>query len=427
MPKKALELSALEVRRLKHSGQKHNATFAVGGVDGLMLQISPSGARSWILRSQIGDKRRNMGLGGYPSITLAQARERARDAKDAIWRGEDPIRARRVEKAAIAASQLRVMSFSVAMEKYLKVKLAEFGNEKHRRQWRATLDAYAIPILGAMQVDEITVQDIQGTLSPIWSTKTETASRLRGRIEAVLAWATVNGHRSGDNPARWRGNLDAVLPKPSRISKVIHHPALSLSDANQWYAEVCDRNGTAARALEFMALTAARSGEVRGATWDEIDLEAMLWTVPAARMKMRREHRFPLTKEVMTLLSNLPRFQGSPYVFAASRGGRLSDMALSACMRRIHAAREGGGFIDQRSRRPAVPHGLRSTFRDWATEKTDYPSEMAEIALAHKVGTEVERAYRRGDMLAKRRNMMADWSKFLRDEDRHADGDEAMA
>jgi len=304
------------------------------------------------------------------------------------------------------------MTFARAMEKYLAGKLAEFDNEKHRKQWRATLDNYAVPELGSMIVSEISVQDIQRVLEPIWLTKTETASRLRGRLEAVLAWATVSGHRSGENPARWRGNLDSVLPKPSRVAKVAHHPALSMADAPNWFADVRSRNGMATRALEFMAMTAARSGEVRGALWQEIDLDAGLWIIPADRMKAGKEHRVPLTGPAIDLIKALDRFGDSPYVFPAVRGGQLSDAALSACMKRIQEA-ASAGYVDTRSGRPAVPHGLRSTFRDWAAEKTEFPRDMAEIALAHTVGSDVERAYRRGDMLEKRREMMQVWSEFL--------------
>ena len=401
MPKKAKELSAAEVRRLAHPGRGGNHNFAVGGVDGLNLQVTPSGARSWILRATIGSKRRQIGLGPFPDVTLAQARDRARAVKDQIWQGIDPL------------AEKRRVTFAQAMEKTLDARTAEFRNEKHKKQWRATLDKYAIPVLGDMPVADIDVNDVLRVLEPIWTDKTETASRLRGRIEAVIAWATVSGHRTGDNPARWRGNLDAVLAKPGKVAKVKHYPAVSLADAADWFADVRSRDGTATRALEFLALTAARSGEVRGATWEEIDLDAGLWIVPAERMKAGREHRVPLTAEAVALLRALPRMQGSPYVFPAARGGQLSDMALSACMRRINEAR-AGGYRDARSGRPAVPHGLRSTFRDWATERTAYERDLAETALAHNVGSAVERAYRRSDMIEKRRAMMADWAAFLR-------------
>lgn len=413
MPKKAKELSAIEVKRLDHPGRGRNATFAVGGVDGLLLQITPTGGRSWILRCSVGGLRRHLGLGGYPDVTLAQARERARGARDLIWQGIDPVEDRKASRSALVAAQRRGLSFDKAMESYLSAKLQEFDNEKHRKQWRATLDKYAVPMLGKMLVADIGVTDIQRTLEPIWATKTETASRLRGRIEAVMAWATVAGHRTGDNPARWKGNLDSILPKPSKVSKVTHHPALALDDVSAWFKDVRSRDGFATRALEFMTMTAARSGEVRGAVWAEIDLAGAVWTIPAERMKARVEHRVPLTKSAVKLLETLDRIDGSEFVFPAPRDGMLSDAALSACMKRINAARAGGGYLDRQSGRPAVPHGVRSTFRDWAAERTEYPRDMAEIALAHTVGSEVERAYRRGDMVEKRRAMMAEWGRFL--------------
>jgi integrase len=413
LPKKVSELSAKEVRDLKHPGRGLNVTYPVGGVAGLLMQITPTDARSWVLRTMIGSKRREIGLGGFPDVTLAQARERAREAKDAIRQGIDPIEQRRAARAALTAQQARGMTFAQAMEAYLKIKLIEFDNDKHRKQWRASLDAYAAPSLGQMLVSEITVHEIARALEPIWTTKTETASRLRGRIEAVMAWATVQGHRDGDNPARWRGNLDAILPKPSKVAKVAHHPALALADVSSWFADLRKRDGMATRALEFLTMTAARSGEVRGATWAEIDTDAALWTIPADRMKASKEHRVPLTPDAVALLKALPRMAGGEFVFPAARGGMLSDMSLSACMKRMNEAKPGG-YLDPRSGRPAVPHGMRSAFRDWVSEHTDYPRDMAEISLAHTVGSEVERAYRRGDQMEKRRAMMADWGKFLK-------------
>lgn len=412
MPVKVDEMSAKQVRDLRHPGSRRNVTFPVGGVAGLLMQITPTNARSWVLRTMIGNKRSEIGLGGFPDVTLAQAREAAREAKDAIRRGVNPIEQRRAARAALAAQNARGMAFKTAMDAFLKIKLAEFDNPKHAAQWRASLDAYAVPFLGNMQVSDITVHDIARALEPIWTTKTETASRLRGRIEAVLAWATVKGHREGDNPARWRGNLDAILQKPSKVSKVAHHPALALADAPAWFADLRKRDGMATRALEFLALTAARSGEVRGATWAEIDLDAALWTIGAGRMKAGREHRVPLIPAGVALLKALPRMDGTDLVFPAARGGMLSDMSLSACMKRMNEAKMGG-YVDPRSGRPAVPHGLRSTFRDWVAEHTDYPRDMAEIALAHTVGGDVERAYRRGDQMEKRRGMMAEWNAVL--------------
>ena len=395
-------LTAAFVKNAKAPGKYYDA-------HGLFLFVDKSGARRWYQRITIRNKRTDLGLGSADLITLAEARETALANRKLAREGGDPKQRRADEES--------VPTFAQAVEKYLAAKLDEFRNERHKKQWRSTLDTYAAPVLGRRPVNTIEVGDVQRVLEPIWSTKTETASRLRGRIEAVLAWATVAGHRSGDNPARWRGNLDAILPKPGRVTKVKNYPALALDDAADWFADLRQRGGTATRALEFVALTAARSGEVRGATWAEFDFEAGLWIVPAERMKMEREHRVPLTPGAVELVKAMPRIDGTEYVFPAARGGMLSDMSLSAAMKRIHEARfkaDGKGYVDARSGRPAVPHGLRSTFRDWAAERTEFPGDMAEVALAHRVGSAVQQAYRRGDMVEKRRQMMVAWSDFLR-------------
>ncbi|MEP6356065.1 MAG: integrase arm-type DNA-binding domain-containing protein [Hyphomicrobiales bacterium] len=416
MPRIAKELSALEVKRLTHTGKNGNSIFAVGGVAGLLLQVTPNGGRSWIVRTQVGNHRREIGLGGYPEVTLAQARDKAREIKNKIRNGIDPVEERKAARASLIATQRRGLVFSDAIDRYLSSKLDAFKNGKHRQQWRNTLETYAKPELGSMLVQDITVQDVLRVLKPIWSDKTETASRLRGRIEAVLSWATVSGHRSGDNPARWSGNLKELLPAPEKIKVSRNHPALQIEDASRWLAGLKERSGMGCRALEFSALTAVRSKEVRGATWEEINLENALWIIPASRTKMSKEHRVPLSKTCIELLEVLPRFSDSPLVFTASRGGMLSDMTLSATMKRIHKAdlAEGGsGYVDRVSKRPAVPHGLRSTFRDWVSEKTQFPGDMAEIALGHKVSNAVEAAYRRGDMINKRRFMMDAWADHL--------------
>lgn len=416
MPKRAAELSALEVRGLEHPGGKGNAMVAVGGVNGLYLQLTPGGGRSWVLRILVGAKRRDIGLGSFPTVTLAQAREKAREAREKIERGVDPVEERKAAKAALVAAQSRGLTFDNATAHYLAAKLDAFKNAKHRQQWQNTLSQYATPILGKMMVQDIAVQDVLRVLQPLWTEKTETASRLRGRIESVLSWATVAGHRTGDNPARWAGNLKELLPAPSKVAKEGNQPALTIDDAPRWYAALRKREGMGARALEFLALTAARSQEVRGAEWAEIDLDNALWIIPAARMKMGREHRIPLTSEAVALLRALPRMKDNPLVFPAARGGQLSDMTVSAVMRRMNdsdIAESGPGFLDRVSKRPAVPHGLRSTFRDWVAERTNFPGEMAEVALAHKISNSVEASYRRGDMIEKRRRMMGHWSDFL--------------
>lgn len=416
MPKVSVELSALDVKRLTHPGGKRNVMFSVGGVPGLHLQLTPKEGRSWVLRAKVGAVRRDIGLGGFPAVTLAQARDKAREARNKIDQGIDPIEERKAAKSALASAQRRGITFSDALDKFLSTKLEGFENPKHRQQWRNTLVNYAKPELGSMLVQDIAVQDVLRVLEPIWLDKTSTAKRLRGRIEAVLSWATVAGHRTGDNPARWAGNLKELLPAPSKIAKEENQPALQIDDAPRWFAALRTREGFGARALEFLTLTATRSQEIRGAQWDEIDLGKALWIVPAARMKMVREHRVPLSGEAVLLLQALPRLADNPLIFPAARGGQLSDMTLSAAMKRMHLAditAGGPGFMDRATKRPAVPHGLRSTFRDWVAERTIYPGDMAEVALAHRISSAVEAAYRRGDMVEKRRRMMSDWAGFL--------------
>lgn len=392
MPKVAKELSATEVRRIDRPG-----LHAVGGVPGLLLQVQPSGSKSWTLRATVGKKRRDIGLGAFPGVTLAKARERAREARDLIWQGIDPIEHRRALRAGLVASQDR-MTFETATRAFLVNKEHEWRNPKHRAQWFNTLETYAFPTLAKMPVADIELSHIEEVLRPIWTTKTETAKRVRGRIESVLSWATVSGHREGDNPARWRGNLDAVLAKPGKVAKVVHHRAIPWEQIGAFMAGLSEREGIAARALEFLILTAARSGEVRLATWEEIDLEGRCWAIPAERMKAGREHRVPLSDTAVALLQALPRMAESPFVFAAPRGGALSDMSISAVCRRMKVE--------------AVPHGFRSTFRDWASEATNYPREVAEMALAHTIPNATEAAYRRGDLFAKRAQMMTAWAKW---------------
>jgi integrase len=387
-----------------------------GGGHGLYIRVDGNGGKFWIQRIVIHGKRREMGLGSYPLISLAEAREAARANKKLTYLGGDPQAERRKAKASL--------SFAEAASQCLEGKLDSFSNAKHRKQWRATLEQYAFPVLGHMPVKAIAVPDVLRVLNPIWREKHETASRLRGRIESVLSWATAAGHREGDNPARWGGNLAELLSKPSKLEKGDNQPAVALADLPRWWRLLLKREGMAAKALQFAVLTAARSGEVRGATWDEISIPEVegcdsaipaIWTIPASRMKNGRAHTIPLTAEGVALLRSLPRLEGSNFVFFAARGGALSDASLSAVMRSIHETETADGregFLDAVSKRPAVPHGLRSSFRQWAAER-GYPRDIAEIQLAHFIGSEVERAYQRSDMVERRRAMMRDWSAFL--------------
>jgi integrase len=395
MPKVARELSALEVRRLTKPG-----LHAVGGATGFHLQVSETGARSWTLRIKIGDKRRDLGLGAFRDVPLAKAREKAREKREEIGKGIDPIAEKRALRAKLAAAAAKAVTFDQCAARVVEMKRAEFKSPKHAAQWPATLATYASPVIGSLPVDEIELGHISEVLTPIWTTKTETATRLRQRIEAVLDYATVHGLRSGPNPAAWKGNLDKVLAKPAKLKKVQHHRALAIDEMPAFVAALRQRDGVAARCLEFVVLTACRSGEARGARWSEIDFAAKLWTVPPERMKAGKPHRVPLSGKALALLEALPRIAGTDLVFPAPRGGsQLSDVALLAVMRRMG--------VD------AVPHGARSTFRDWCSERTAYPRDVAEMALAHPIGDKVEAAYRRGELLEKRRRMMADWAAFV--------------
>jgi integrase len=340
-----------------------------------------------------------MGLGGFPDVPLAAARTAARHARDQIRKGLDPITEARAAASVLRASQAQDITFEQAARAYLAAHEGGWRNEKHAQQWRSTLETYAYPIAGSLMVRHVELTHILAILEPIWTTKTETAKRLRGRIEQVLDWATARGYRHGLNPARWRGHLDKLLARPSKISRIEHRAALPVDEVGSFMKELRLAEGMGARALEFAILTAARSGEVRGATWEEVDLGRALWTIPAQRMKAGREHRVPLPPAALALLAALPREGGASLVFPAPRGGQLSDMTLTAVLRRMNVA--------------AVPHGFRSTFRDWAAERTNYPRDAAEMALAHTIGDKVEAAYRRGDRFEKRRRMMADWANFL--------------
>nr|WP_235599188.1 site-specific integrase [Brevundimonas naejangsanensis] len=346
----------------------------------------------------IGNRRREMGLGGYPGVTLAMAREAAREARDLVRRGIDPIEAAKEAREALKVTPTVTYTFQAAAEAYIAAHEASWKNAKHRDQWTATLKNYAYPVMGKLDVAAIELPHVMRVLEPIWLKKTETAKRLRGRIEMVLDWAGARGFREGPNPARWRGHLDKLLAKPSKVHKIVHHRALPIDEISAFMIRLRDAEGVGARALEFAILTAARSGEVRGATWKEIDLDARLWTISAERMKAAREHRAPLSEAAVAVLKAMPRGRPDSYVFRAAHGGRLSDMTISAVLRRLD--------VD------AVPHGFRSTFRDWVAERTAYPNEVAEMALAHAVGSKVEAAYRRGDLFEKRLAMMNDWAEF---------------
>ncbi len=368
-----------------------------GDGDGLWLQVTAAGTKSWLLRYQRDHQSRHMGLGPYPEVSLAEARQLALEARRLLLKGTDPIEQRNAERAA-KQERKTALSFEQSALRYIADHRDGWKNEKHAAQWESTLKLYAFPLIGKRDPATLDPVDIEAILRPIWTDKQETASRLRGRIERILDWCKTHGYRSGENPARWRGNLDHLLPKPSKVRKVHHHPALPWRELPEFMHRLAEVEGMGALALEFAILTAARSGEVRGATWEEIDFAEKVWTVPAERMKGGRTHRVPLTDEALELLRLLPRLEGSPFVFFAPRGGRLSDMTISAVCRRMKVA--------------AVPHGFRSTFRDWAAETTAYPREVCEAALAHVNADKVEAAYMRTDLFERRRELMTEWGRY---------------
>ena len=394
MGRKAAEMAPVAVARLRVPG-----LHAIGGVSGLYLQVLPSGGRSWVLRAMIGGKRRDMGLGGFPDVTVAGAREAARRAREKIDNGQDPIEVRQKAKMALRADSAKALTFEEAAKTYIAAHESSWRNAKHREQWRNTLQSLAYPHIGKLSVRDIDLPHILAVLTPVWRERTETAARLRGRIESVLDWATARGYRDGLNPARWRGHLDKMLPNPSKIKSQGHLAALPVADVGLFMSRLGDVSGLGARALEFAILAAARSGEVRGAEWREIDLSAKVWTIPAARMKAGREHRVPLTPAMLSILQSLPRFGDGDLVFPSSKGRKLSDRTLLAVLRRMEI--------------PVTVHGFRSTFRDWCGEYTNFPREIAEAALAHSTGNAVEQAYRRGDALEKRRRLMEAWAAFI--------------
>lgn len=395
MPKVVKELSAVEVRRIVESG-----THAVGGVPGLMLQVTGKGGRSWVLRIRVAGRRREFGLGSFPTVSLANARAKASELREKLAGGIDPVAERAASRATLLAAERKRITFDQCAAEVVKVKQAESRNAKHAAQWESTLATYASPVLGALPVSGVELAHIVAVLRPIWETKTETATRVRQRIEAVLSWATTHGYREGPNPAEWRGNLDTVLPKPAKVKKAGNHAALPIPEMGAFMNDLRQREALAARGLEFAILTAGRSGEVRGATWSEIDLAAKVWTIPAERMKAGKPHRVPLSDDALAVLGGLPVGGPEGLVFEPSRGRQLSENAFTALLKRM-------GYN-------VTAHGFRSTFRDWVSEFTATPHDVAEMALAHTIKNSAEAAYRRGDLLEKRRRLMKQWSEFCR-------------
>jgi integrase len=370
-----------------------------GDGHGLWLQVGPAGGKSWSFRYQLNRRARQMGLGPVDLVSLAEARDLGRDARRLLLKGIDPIEDRRAKRQTAQTGDTKAITFRDCAERYIAAHEPAWRNEKHRAQWSSTLAAYVYPSLGDLPVATVDTAAVMRVLQPIWSAKPETAGRVRGRIEAVLDRAAVLGNRGADNPARWRGHLDKLLPARRNIRRVRHHAAMPYRELPAFLTELRSQPATSARALEFAILIAARTGEVLGARWAEIDLDSALWTVPAERMKGHRTHRVPLCPAAVVLLGALP--SEGDYVFSGARRGRpLSQMAMAMLLRRM-------------GRADVTVHGFRSSFRDWAAEVAHAPREVAEAALAHAIGSEVEAAYQRGDMLERRRSLMEAWSRFL--------------
>jgi integrase len=377
--------------------------YADGG--GLYLIVSPSGSQKWVFRYMRDGRAREMGLGAATGANLAQARTKALDAASKLSAGVDPLHDK--------ARSTGVPTFAVFADEVRQSLSAGFRNEKHRAQWKMTLETYAAP-LAALRVDAIDTADVLACLKPIWTAKSETASRVRGRIEKVLDAAKARGLRTAENPARWRGHLDHLLPKSGKLTRE-HHPAMPYKDVPGFVAELRQRSGVAALALEFAILTGGRSGEAMGARWAEMDLDAAIWTVPAIRMKPGRVHRVPLSGRALEIVKALGEAKTGEFVFPGSKLGKsLSVMALEMVLRRMNPKGIDGIFrwIDPQLLRPVTVHGFRSSFRDWAGNETSFPREIAEQALSHVIGDKAEQAYRRGDALERRRDLMQAWANY---------------
>ena len=393
MAREINRLSAISVKALSERGRYPDG-------DGLYLQVSAFGTKAWIFRYTISGKPHQMGLGALRTVSLAEAREAARECRKLVRDGIDPISHRRAEKAARLLEGAKGKTFQQCAKDYIHDQGVAWRNVKHAAQWSSTLETYAYPVIGKLPVQAVDTALVMRILKPIWSTKTETATRVRGRLEMILDSAKVLGLRSGENPARWRGHLDKLLPQPSKVSKVKHHAALPYDEMGAFMAKLRERSAIAARGLEFLILTAARTSEVTDARWSEIDFAGKIWTVPADRMKSEKAHRIPTSPSALSVLQTMRETRQNDFIFAGNRPkAPLSNMAFLQLLKRL-----GRGDL--------TVHGFRSSFRDWAAERTAVPREVAEMALAHAVSDKVEAAYLRTDLFDKRRRLMDDWAAF---------------
>jgi integrase len=411
---------ARQTERLSSAKVRHAKVGMHADGGGLYLQVTAGKEkgqlnRSWLFRFALKGKERQMGLGSLNTIGLSEAREEAERCRKLLKEGKDPIEARNVGRAAQNVARAKAVTFEWCATRYMAAHEAGWRNAKHRQQWHNTLATYVYPVIGQLPADAVDTGLVMQILEPLWGEKNETASRVRGRIEKILDWAKVNGHRSGENPARWQGHLNHLLPARSKVHKVENQPALPWEQLPEFMAELRKQEGTAARALEFTILCAARSGESRGTMWGELDPAGKVWTVPGSRMKSGRDHRVPLPSAAIAITDYMRDVRLNDYVFPGEGADEpLSDMALTEVIRRMNEARAKAGlplWVDSKQGcREVVPHGFRSSFRDWVDEATAYADWLAEAALAHARGDKVEAAYKRGDALAKRRKLMEAWA-----------------
>lgn len=402
MPKLAKELSAIEVKRFTKPG-----FHAVGGVPGLLLQVTKTGARSWILRATVGSKRRDIGLGSFPAVTLAKAREKAQEFREQIDLGFDPVEERKQRKRDLIFQQMKTIHFKEAAERFIKErKQSEFRNPRQIDQWRNSLAMYAYPLIGDIPVQELELIHVQSVLDPIWHSKTETANRIRSRMENILGWCAIKGFREGQNPAQWAGYLDKIYPSPHKIKTKKNHAALPVEELPDFMKALSKRDGQAARALEFLIQTAARSNEVigdrrigrLGVTWGELNLKNALWVIPANRMKSGKKHSVPLSKSLVKMLKKMAKGNDDELLFTGADGGIASNNYLSSVLKRMEV--------------PYTVHGFRSTFKDWCRKYTNYDDEVSELALAHVNSDATRAAYARDELIDRRRLLMEDWARY---------------
>lgn len=395
MARQINKLSDRTVKAKKEQGRYNDG-------NGLYLQVSKSGSKSWLFRYMLDNKSKEMGLGSIRTVPLGVARTEALECKKLLREGIDPIKERKERLARAKTANIDVLTFERCAEAYLEAHSASWKSVRHEKIWRSSLKRFAYPIIGNLPVNTIERGHIMQVLDPIWRVKTETAKRLRGRLENILDWATVQEFRKGENPARWRGHLDKLLPKPSELYKVKHFAALPYQEINSFMDKLRERDAQSALALRLIILTATRSGEVRKAVWSEFDLDKGIWVIPAERMKADKEHTIPLCKEAISIIQQLPRLAGCDYLFTSPKSGNpLSDVVFKQLMKRM-------GVSD------ITTHGFRSTFRDWAAEQTSFPREVIENALAHQLKDKAEAAYFRSNLLDKRRELMNKWGDYTK-------------